>query len=381
MARQKKSMQIVALGACVSALISGCGAPPQEVPAVPARITQDAVEFPKDSKQLGAIVTAGVKPRGDSFYRLNGRVVWDEERTVRILPPMAGRVLSISVRAGDVVRSGQTLALVSAPELGQAQADARKAAQDRALGQKSLARIEELHAAGVAPARELQTAQAELARAESELARSTARLAAYGASSGEVDQRFALRSPIAGVVVERNLNAGQELRPDQQVERVPFVVSDPAHLWFVLDVAEADVGVVKAGAQIVLRSPLLGDETVTGRVTHVADSVDQQTRTVKVRGTVENKDRRLKAEMFITAELKIASAPGLVVPAKAVYLRGDRNFVFVQSGEGIFTRRPVTLGTAFNGSQVVLDGLSPDDKIVVDGTLLLQGMLAVAGNR
>ena len=133
--------------------------------------------------------------------------------------------------------------------------------------------------------------------------------------------------------------------------------------------------------KFILRSPLLGDETVTGRVTHVADSVDQQTRTVKVRGTVENKDRRLKAEMFITAELKIASAPGLVVPAKAVYLRGDRNFVFVQSGEGIFTRRPVTLGTAFNGSQVVLDGLSPDDKIVVDGTLLLQGMLAVAGNR
>ena len=381
MARQAKSVRIALLGALVFTLTAGCSKPPEDVQAPQAKIIQDTVEFPKDSKQLGAIVTTGVKPRGDSHYRLNGRIVWDEERTVRVMPPLAGRVLSIAVRAGDAVRPGQALALVSAPELGQAQADARKAGQDRALAQKSLARVEELHAAGVAPAKDLQAAQTELARAESELARAAARLALYGANASEVDQRLALRSPIGGVVVERNLNAGQELRLDQPVERAPFVVSDPAHLWFVLDVAEADVGVLKTGAQVLLRSPLLGDETATGRVVHVADSVDAQTRTVKVRGTVENKDRRLKAEMFVTAELKIATAPGMVVPANAVYLRGDRNFVFVETGDGRFTRRQVTLGTAFNGSQVVLAGLKPEDKVVVEGTLLLQRMLAVAGNR
>lgn len=372
----RRVWRVAVRAALLAALLQGCSEPAQEVQAPQAKISADTVEFPAGSEQLAAIATAAVKPRGDSLYRLNGRIVWDEERTVRVLPPLAGRVLSVSARPGDVVRAGQALALMSAPDLGQSQADARKAVQDRALAQKTLARIEELHAAGVAPAKDLQAAQADLARADSEQARTAARLAMYGAEAGAIDQRFALRSPIGGVVVERNLNAGQELRPDQPMERVPFVVSDPAHLWFVLDVAEADIGVLKTGAQVVLRSPLLGDETVTGRIVHVADSVDPQTRTVKVRGNVENKDRRLKAEMFVTAELKVASAPGLVVPANAVYLRGDRNFVFVESGAGRFTRRTVNLGTAFNGSQVVLEGLKADEKVVVDGALLLQRMLA-----
>ncbi len=364
------------LAASIAALVQGCSEPAGEVKAPQATISEDTVEFPAGSNQLASIVTAEVKPRGDSLVRLNGRIVWDEERTVRVLPPLAGRVLSVAVRAGDAVRPGQSLALVSAPDLGQSQADARKAEQDRAQAQRSLARLEELHGAGVAPAKDLQAAQADLARADAEQARTAARLAMYGASAGAIDQRFALRTPIAGVVVERNLSVGQELRPDQALERAPFVISDPAHLWFVLDVAEADVGVLKAGAKVVLRSPLLGEESATGTVVHVADAVDPQTRTVKARGTVENRDRRLKAEMFVTAELKVASAPGLVVPANAVYLRGDRNFVFAQTGAGRFTRKAVRLGTAFNGSQVVLDGLGADEKVVVDGALLLQRMLA-----
>jgi cobalt-zinc-cadmium efflux system membrane fusion protein len=381
MAMRMTKMRAVLLTAGLAVLVAGCKEPAREEPAPQVKITNNTIQFPADSKQLASIVTASVEPRGDSAYRLNGRIVWDEERTVRVFPPLAGRVLSIAVRAGDTVRAGQPLALVSAPDLGQTQAEARKAEQDKALAQKNLARVDELHTAGVAPAKDLQAAQADFARAESELARTTARLALYGARAGAVDQQFALRSPIGGVVVERNLNPGQELRPDQAPEKAPFVISDPTRLWFILDVAEADIGVLKTGAQVELRSPLLGDGAATGRVVHVADSVDPQSRTVKVRGTVENKDRRLKAEMYVTAELKIGTAPGLVVPAKAVYLRGDRNFVFVETAEAGYTRRPVTIGAAFNQSQVILTGLKVGDKVVVDGALLLQRILATAGNR
>lgn len=363
-------------------VLAGCTEPhKEEAPAQQVKVVQNTVEFAKGSPQLAAVLTSEAKPRGESITRLNGRIIWDEDRTVRVFPPLAGRVLSISVRPGDAVKAGQSLALVSAPELGQTQAEARKAEQDRALAQKSLARIDELHKAGVSPAKELQAAQADLARSESELARTSARLKLYGAAAGHVDQQFALRSPIGGVVVERNLNPGQELRPDQPSDRAPFVVSDPTRLWFVLDVAEADVGVLKVGEQVALRSPLLGDGMAMGRITHVADSVDPQSRTVKVRGTVENKERRLKAEMYVTAEVRTGAAPGIVVPAKAVFLRGDRNFVFVESAPGAFTRRSVTLGTAFDGSQVILQGIKPDDKVVVDGALLLQRLLAGSAAR
>src|SRR5204862_8050049 len=120
-----------------------------------------------------------------------------------------------------------------------------------------------------APTKDRQAAQADAARAAGERSRTQARLKLYGAAAGAVDQRFALASPIAGVVVERNLNPGQELRSDNQGEKGLFVISDPQRLWFVLDVAEADAGAVKPGAEVQIGATMLGEDTVTGRIAHV----------------------------------------------------------------------------------------------------------------
>ena len=360
----------------VLAFLTGCNEPAQKAPAPQARVEGQAVIFPAGSTQTAVLVSAKIEPRREAVLRFNGRLVWDEDRTVRVFSPLGGRVQSIGVRLGDAVRAGQTLAVVAAPDLGQAQSEARKAEHDDALAQKSLARVSELLEAGVAPAKDLQAAQSEAGRAAAERSRTQARLRLYGAVGDAVDQRFALATPIAGVVVERNVNPGQEVRPDAQTEKGLFVVSDPARLWFVLDVAEADVGAVKPGATVQIGATMLGEDTLSGKIAHVADFVDPQTRTVKVRGAIENPGRRVKAEMFITAELKVPSARGFVVPAKAIYLRGEQNYVFVDAGDGRYVRKPVRLGPTTNGYQVVLEGLVADEKVVVDGSLLLERLLA-----
>jgi len=191
-----------------------------------------------------------------------------------------------------------------------------------------------------------------------------------------IDQRFPLRCPIAGVVVERNLNPGQELRPDASPEKPYFVVSDPSQLWFLLDVAEANIGAVRPGIEVMIAATPLGEARVRGRIAHVAELVDPQTRTVKAQGTINNTDQRLKAEMFITADLKIPSAPGLLVPTSAVYLRGDRNYVFVDAGDARYVRKLVKIGPRDNDRQLVLEGLEPTDRVVVYGSLLLEKILS-----
>jgi cobalt-zinc-cadmium efflux system membrane fusion protein len=290
------TMLAASLGACGKA---GDQAP---APAPPPRVEKDAVVFDASSPQIASIQTASVESQHDARLRLNGRLVWNEDRTVRVFSPLAGRVVAISARVGDRVGASQTLAVLEAPELGLAQSEASKAEQDFALAQKSLARVEELQAVGAVPLKDFHAAQADLARASVERTRTRERLKLYGTDS-VVDQRLALRSAISGVVVERNLNPGQEARPDASPDKPYFVVSDPGQLWFLLDVAEADIAAVKPGAEVSIAATALGDERVMGRVAHVADFVDPQTRTVKVRGTVENTDQRLKAEMFITADL------------------------------------------------------------------------------
>jgi len=364
-----------ALAAAAALTLAACGQQVEKAAVPKPRVENQTVSFPAGSPQLAALQVAAAEPRRDALLRLSGRLVWDEDHTARVFTPFAGKVLSIAARAGERVRAGQTLAVIAAPELGLAQADARKAEEDLALARKNMARLHELAQAGVAPTKELQTAQAELARSETEVARTQARLKLYGEPPGvadqPVDQRFVLRSPIAGIIVERNLNPGQELRPDAAPPSGLFVVSDPSRLWFMLDVAETDVGALKVGAEVKLAAAALGDDRASGRITWIADQVDAQTRTVKVRGIVANPDRRLKAEMFVTAEVRVPAAHGLVVPAGAVYLRGERYFVFRESGEGSFTRTPVRLGPAIDRQQVVLDGLAAGDKVVSDGALLL----------
>jgi len=356
------------LGACNEAAKTGAGTQP--------RIDGQAVIFPPGSPQISALVSRKVEPRREALMSFNGRLVWDEDRTVRVFSPLGGRVRSIAVQLGQPVRAGQALAVVEAPDLGMAQSEARRAEQDDALARKSLARVQELYDAGVAPAKDLQAAQADAARAAAERARTQEKLRLYGSASGAVDQRFRLSAPIAGVVVERNVNPGQELRADAQGDKGLFVVSDPAHLWFVLDVAEADIGAVKPGAEVQIGATMLGADTIAGRITNVADFVDPQTRTVKVRGTVDNAERRVKAETYITAQLRVPASRGFVVPSEAVYLRGEQHYVFVDAGDGRYVRKPVRLGPTSNGHQVVLDGVAAEERVVVDGSLLLERLLA-----
>lgn len=356
-------------------LAAGCTESAQKAPRELARVEGQAVVFPAGSAQTAALLSEEVEQRREAVLRFNGRLVWDEDRTVRVFSPLGGRVQSIAARLGDAVGPGQTLAVVAAPDLGAAQSEARKAEQDDLLAKKGLARVTELVEAGVAPAKDLQAAQAEAVRAAADHARTQAKLLLYGAA-GTADQRYRLTTPIGGVVVERNLNAGQELRADAQPERGLFVVSDPTRLWLVLDVSETDAGSVRVGAEVRIGATALGEDRITGRVTHVSDFVDPQTRTVKVRGTVENPARRVKAEMFVTAELKVPAARGYIVPTRAVYLRGEQTYVFVDSGGGRYLRKPVKLGPTSNGHQVVREGLAAGEKVVVDGSLLLERLLA-----
>ncbi|HEY6822617.1 MAG TPA: efflux RND transporter periplasmic adaptor subunit [Burkholderiales bacterium] len=359
-----------------AASLAGCGKPEEKAALPPPRVENGAVIFDRASPQLAQLRTALAEPLRESVVRLSGRLIWNEDRTARIFTPLAGKVLAIHVKPGDRVKQGQALADFAAPDLGVAQSEARKAEQDYALAEKTLARVEELHAAGVSPTKELQAAQADAARAASERARTQARLKGWGLDARNVDQRFALRTPLSGVVVERNLNPGQEVRPDAAPPAGIFVVSDPEHLWFVLDASETSLAALQPGQQVELAASALGEDRVTGRITHVADLVDPQTRTVKVRGTVDNPDHRLKAEMYVTAIIRLPGGHGLLIPTSAIYLRGEQHFVFVDAGDGRYVRRAVKVGPVYDEHQVVLQGLEPGAKVVTDGNLLLEKIFA-----
>jgi cobalt-zinc-cadmium efflux system membrane fusion protein len=345
--------------------------------AAPEPVVQgDTITFPAADKapKLG---TAPVLEERAPALRLNGRLTWDEERTVRVFSPFAGRVARILVQPGDRVSKGQTLAVLGSPEFGQAQAEARRADTDVQLAEKNLQRQKELENAGVAPRKDLQTAEAEFERAKSELERARGRVRLYGSSAKGVDQSFAITSPVAGVVVERNINPGMEVRPDQMTSNAPplFIVTDPTHLWALLDATEKDLAAVHVGKIVTVRTPVYEGESFRATLVNVSDALDPATRTLKARATLDNKDRKLKAEMFVTGELDTQQPVRIMLPAKAVYFQGARHYAITEEGPGRYTRRVVTIGDDHDGKVEVAAGLQPGQKVVIDDVLMLQQML------
>jgi cobalt-zinc-cadmium efflux system membrane fusion protein len=183
-----------------------------------------------------------------------------------------------------------------------------------------------------------------------------------------------LRSPVAGTIVERNLNPGQELRPDQPGSPL-FVVTDPTRLWITLDASESDLRYLAVGMPLVIMSNQFPEDAFSGTLRQLSDFVDPVARTLKLRGDVPNSNRTLKAEMFVSARVKIPKADEPTINAKAAYLTGVRRYVFVRTDGNNFTRRAVRVGGEINGRMPVQAGVREGEEVVVAGNLFLDQIL------
>lgn len=360
--------------------LAACKEPPAPKPQAPAPIVQDSqVRFAAGHPQLALLTLTAAAPAQAITIELPAKLVWNEERTQRIYPAFAGRVTAIKADVGQSVKPGALLAQLASPDFGQAQSETARAEVDARLTQKALQRQRELFEAGIVARKELEQAQAEAERAQAEAERAQGRTRLYGSVSG-INQQLALSTSIGGVVVERNLNPGQEVRPDLSGPGVPalFVVTDPASLWLQIDARESEVGIVRPGATFALAIPALPDQKFEGRVLTASDFIDPLTRTIKIRGLVVNTDRRLKAEMLATAKFERRFSSGVVVPAKAVLLRGARHSVFVQTRAGEFERRTVVLEYEGPKEVVIARGLQVGEQVVSENALLLARLLRLA---
>jgi cobalt-zinc-cadmium efflux system membrane fusion protein len=349
-------------------------------PPVPEPIVQgQQLRFPAGHPQLALLGTSEAKTAESITIELPARLVWNEERTQRIYPAFAGRVLTLNADIGQSVNAGQVLATLASPEFGAAQADTAKAMADAQVADRALARHQTLFEADVISRKELDTTEAEALRARAELARAQARTRLYG-SAQNVNQQLGLAATVKGVVVERNLSASQEVRPDQGGPSNPalFVVSDPSTLWVQIDAREADIASLQPGTQISLTLPNYPDQSFDAKIAATGDFIDSATRAIKVRAVIDNAKRLLKAEMLGTARIQRKLAAGVLVPASAVQLRGTEHWAYVQTEAGVYEPRRVKLGYEGIKEVLIVDGVQAGEQVVKDNGLLLAREFRIA---
>jgi cobalt-zinc-cadmium efflux system membrane fusion protein len=305
-----------------------------------------------------------------------------------VFTPVAGRVTAVRADLGQPISAGTPLAEIDSPDFAQALANTRTAVGNLAAADKAFSRSKELLAHGAAAAKDVEAAEAAYVAALAERDRAEAVLANYGGSDKSTNSVYLLRSPLPGVLVEKNINPGQELRADLMLANAPnlfaphFVVSDPSKLWLQVDVAESDLSSLQAGERLQIYSPAFPGKVFDGVVDRIGDTMDASTRTVKIRGIVNNPDKLLKAEMYVLVDVVEDSAKagrlGVEVSSKALFMKGGDSYVFIEESPGTFHRERVKVGVEKDNKVPVLEGVSAGQKVVIEGALLLQALVEPA---
>lgn len=372
-----------------------------EEPVAP-KVEGDKIIFPPDALQKASLGVEPAKQVEQSIFHLTGHLVWDEDNTVRVFSSVAGRVQEIPVALQQHVAVGETLATMSSPDFGQAQADASRAEADMKLSERTFHRTSDLFEHGAAARKDVEAAEDDLESKKAEVQRAQARLKLYGVTLGEsIDGIFPLKAPLTGTVVDKNINPGQEVRPEQmlagdaKIVQPLFVISDPSRLTLLLDIDELAMGRLKAGQRFLVRTKAYPDKQFEGRIQVIGDALDAQTRTIKARGLVENADKLLKAEMYVMVDVAdeggrevkseqavpVGDRPALrlameqvEIPVSAVFSKENQRYVFVEKSPGEFQRRPIVTDREDDGRVRVVEGIEPGTRVVTSGALLLQSM-------
>lgn len=375
-------MQIIKYSWLLALLLAACKpAPVVEIDPYPVKVEKNHLIFTAGDPQLKSIGVQQAKENDTVILHLTGKLVWNEDVTTNVFSPLAGRVASIKGARGQKVKVGDELARITSPDFGQAQADAVKSEADLALAKRVLERTRDLLKQGVLPQKELDTAQNAFDDAQSERDRAVERLAVWGGRGGDVNGAFALKAPMDGVIVDRNVQPGQEVRSDQMLAGMAvvaapmFIISDPESLWVHLDVSEQDLSNLQVGQKLEIRSRAYGDRVFPGALTVIGQSLNPDTRTVVAKGTVSNPEKLLKAQMYVDVNVITHVSKMPQVPIKAVFLREGKACVFVRASETTFEMRQITTAAEDAGHVFVSKGLNADEAVVSEGALVLESLL------
>jgi cobalt-zinc-cadmium efflux system membrane fusion protein len=327
-------------------------------------------------KQNGVVVAPANKQRLTGVISATGKVEVNADRIAHVSPRISGKIVAVSASLGDSVSAGQTLATLDSVELGEALNRYHQSRTKYALAQSNMERIKTLVEKKIAARKDILQAETDFKISQTELHTDEERLSLYGVSpsglKGSTHRKplLPVRSPINGIITEKHAIVGELSDPSKSL----YTVADLSSVWVLIDINEKDLAKVHRGQAAIVTVGAFPDLKLKGRITYIADLVDESTRTVKARIEVANPGRKLKPEMFATVELALAAdaAPVLAVPEDALQDLDGKKVVFVAENETEFTARQIQPGRMAGGMVEIVSGLKEGERYAVKGSFILK---------
>ena len=331
-------------------------------------------------KQNGVVVASAKKQRLGGVISATGKVEANADRIAHVSPRISGKIIVVRASLGDSVSSGQTLVTLDSVELGEALGRYHQSKTKLALLHSNMERIKNLVEKKIAARKDILQAETDFKTAQTELHTDEERLSLYGVSisdhKGEDHKRplLPVRSPIGGIITEKHAIVGELSDPSKSL----YTVADLSSVWVLVDINEKDLAKVHKGQAAIVTVGAYPDQKLIGRITYIADLVDEGTRTVKARVAVANPGRKLKPEMFATVELALPAnaAPVLAVPEDALQEIDGKKMLFVMAENGTeFEPRQVEPGRAAGGMVEIVSGLKEGERYAINGSFILKSEL------
>lgn len=342
----------------------------------------ESVILSKESQETIKLETETVKVETFKGYlKIPAVVISDQNYEAQVSPIVAGKVKKVYASVGSYVKAGQTLILIEGLEIGVLKADFLKSKTTLDFTEQEYVRQKSLMEQNAGSQKNLISAKSDFDKAVAEFNAMDKKIHSIGLKDDDiVNQKndlhsagdLAIKSPISGVIVERNVVVGQYLEPSS----IAFKILNTSSLLVDGQIYENDLSKLTNSTSIDFISPSFPDEVFACNLTYTGQVIDENTRTIKVRAKILNPRNKLLPQMF--GELRIPvgeSSKGLFVPEESIVKIDNQDYVFVQINDTAFVKVSVTVGIKQNNRIEIKQGLSPGDKYVVKGAFYLKSDL------
>jgi cobalt-zinc-cadmium efflux system membrane fusion protein len=325
------------------------------------------------------------KSKMTTAVNITGEVRMNENSAVHVSPRIPGVVRAVSVDIGAEVAKGDVLFTLDSVELGQALSDWEKNLAMAELSGKNFQREKSLYEKKVGPESDMIEAQMKHEEYQIALKASEQKLHVLGLSEDDVAKMdpnsheslsgsLAVRAPMNGTIIEKHAVVGELVEPGKDT----MVLADLDSVWVWGGVYERDLGQVLKrkladGIAVEVSVPAYPETQFRSQMNYIGATMDEATRTVKVRTVIDNKDRLLRPGMFCQGRILITTDEEvLAIPKVALLSDEGVDFVFTHMKDDYYLRTNVKKGRDFAEGVEILKGLTPGQTIITDGAFILK---------
>jgi membrane fusion protein, heavy metal efflux system len=288
----------------------------------------------------------------------------------QIASPFAGRIVKSFVKLGQHVSVNSPVFEISSPSFFVAGKGYYQAKQEMLLAEKNLKREQDLLKHGVGIQKDVEEAEVNYELTKRDLENSVASLKVYHVNPDEMvlGQPLIVRSPIDGEIIDDKIVIGQYMKEDAE----PIaIVAELSKVWVVGQLKEKDINAIHESDEVGIKISGIPDLSIKGKVYHISEMLDEETRSVQVFIECDNKARNLKPGMYVTTQFSEAPNEAILISTTSILQMEGSSFVFVQLGGNKYMKRLIETSGTDNDRMILKSGLRTNEEIVSQGGIYL----------